>query len=179
MLVGVMVDWIWGCLSGLRLTGYLRIPINMKRNQEYSYSCKGMHSVGIVNIFRGLLRYFHYRKHDGMRTDMVLEKDVRVLLLDPQTAKREWHTECGLSIWNLKTSPKGHISFNKATSTTTSSYLLIVPVPMGLWAHFYSNHHTRAMWSLIEAVVQGAHRQASSQADNQTGSWGSLLWVLG
>lgn len=72
-----------------------------------------------------------------------------------------------------------HISFNKATSTTTGSYLLIVSLPMGLWAHFYSNHHTRAMWSLIEAVVQGAHRQASSQADNQTGSWGSLLWVLG
>lgn len=151
----------------------------MKRNQEYSYSCKGMHSVGIVNIFRGLLHYFHYRKRDGMQTYMVLEKDVRVLLLDPQTAKREWHTECGLSIWNLKTSPKRHISFNKATSTTTRSYLLIVSLPMGLWAHFYSNHHTRAMWSLIEAVVQGAHRQASSQADNQIALGGPYFefWV--
>jgi hypothetical protein len=34
-----------------------------------------------------------------------------------------------------------HSSSSKATPTPTKPHLLIVPLPMDLWGHFYSNHH--------------------------------------
>jgi hypothetical protein len=45
--------------------------------------------LGLAHSFRGLVRYQHGRKHGGGEADMVLEKEVRVLSLDPQAAGGE------------------------------------------------------------------------------------------
>ena len=37
--------------------------------------------------FRGLVHYHHGRKHGSMQADMVLEKELRVLHLDPKAAE--------------------------------------------------------------------------------------------
>jgi hypothetical protein len=37
--------------------------------------------------FRGIVYYHHGRKHGSMQADMVLEKELRVLHLDLQTAE--------------------------------------------------------------------------------------------
>jgi hypothetical protein len=41
-------------------------------------------SLGLACSFRGLVHYHHGGKHGSMKTDMVLEKKLRVLHLDPQ-----------------------------------------------------------------------------------------------
>jgi hypothetical protein len=38
---------------------------------------------------RGLVHYHHDRKHGGIQTDVVLEKEPRVLYLDQRAAERE------------------------------------------------------------------------------------------
>jgi hypothetical protein len=43
-------------------------------------------SLGLVYSFRDLILYHHGGKHGGMYADMVLEKELRVLFLDPQAA---------------------------------------------------------------------------------------------
>ena len=70
-----------------------------------------------------------------MQADVVLE-ELRVVCLEPQESGEECHTG------------RGHTFSNKATSTPTRTYLLIVPFPigqafkhMGLWVHSYSNQH--------------------------------------
>ena len=45
----------------------------------------------------------------------VLEKELRVLYLDPQVAGTESDTGPGLSIWNLKAHPQWHTSSKKTT----------------------------------------------------------------
>lgn len=55
------------------------------------------HIIGAGLQFRGLDHY-HDRKHGGMQVDMVLERQLRVLRLDQQTAERENDTGLGLSI---------------------------------------------------------------------------------
>jgi hypothetical protein len=37
--------------------------------------------------FRGSVHYHHGRKHGTMKADMVLQKELRVLHLDPQAAE--------------------------------------------------------------------------------------------
>ena len=39
--------------------------------------------------FRGLIYYHHGEKHGSVQADMVLEKELRVLYLDPQRAGKE------------------------------------------------------------------------------------------
>jgi hypothetical protein len=51
----------------------------------------------------------------------VLEKEPRVLHLDPQAAGRERDSSPGLSIWNLKAHPQWHTSSNKATPPNSGS----------------------------------------------------------
>ena len=55
-------------------------------------------SLGLAYSFRGSVHYHHGRKHGSMQADMVLEKELRVLHLDPQAAGRESDTGPGLSI---------------------------------------------------------------------------------
>ena len=44
-------------------------------------------SLELAYRFRGLVHYHHSRKHGSIQADMVLEKELRVLHLDPQAAE--------------------------------------------------------------------------------------------
>ena len=45
--------------------------------------------MGLAYSFRGLVHYHHGGKHGSIQADMVLEKELRVLHPDLQTAGRE------------------------------------------------------------------------------------------
>jgi hypothetical protein len=68
-------------------------------------------------------------KHGGRQADKVLEKELRVLHLDPrQQEETVCHSRCSLSIGELKTSshsdalpPKGHIYSNKVTPCNSAT----------------------------------------------------------
>jgi hypothetical protein len=45
-------------------------------------------SLGLAYSFRGLVYCHHNGKHGSMQTDMVLEKELRVLYLDLMTTRR-------------------------------------------------------------------------------------------
>ena len=74
-----------------------------------------------------------------MQADMVLQKELRVLCLDPQAAEGDCvHTGYILSIGDLKVHP------HNDTLPPTKTHLLIVPLPMGqafkhmsLWAMLF------------------------------------------
>ena len=51
----------------------------------------------LVYSFRGLVCYHHGEKHGGMQADMVLEKELRVLHLDPKAARRRLCTTLGVA----------------------------------------------------------------------------------
>ena len=46
-------------------------------------------SLGLAYRFRGLVHYHYDRKHGSIQADMVLEKELRFLHLDPTAASRE------------------------------------------------------------------------------------------
>jgi hypothetical protein len=53
--------------------------------------------------FRGSVYYHHGEKHGSVQADMVLEKELRILHLDPMTArKRFFYTGQNLSIGDPK-----------------------------------------------------------------------------
>jgi hypothetical protein len=58
--------------------------------------------LGLAYSFRGSVHYFHGGKHDSIWADVVLEKELRVLNVDPRAAKRlcsaGTHTGQSLSI---------------------------------------------------------------------------------
>ena len=58
----------------------------MKRNHNHSNSYKGEHFAGAGLQFGGLVHCRHGRKHGSLQVDMVLEKELRVLHLDPKAA---------------------------------------------------------------------------------------------
>jgi hypothetical protein len=68
----------------------------MPKPQQLLY--KGKHFIGAGSWFRGLVHYHHGGNHGGMQTDIMLEKELRVLHLDQQTAGRENDTWPGLTI---------------------------------------------------------------------------------
>jgi hypothetical protein len=47
-------------------------------------------SLGLPYTFRGSVHYHHGGKHGSMQLDMVLEKELRVLYLDPQAAEGDF-----------------------------------------------------------------------------------------
>lgn len=53
---------------------------------------KEKHLIGAHLQFRGLVHFYHGRKHGDTQGDMVLEKEMSVLHLDPHAAgrKRRW-----------------------------------------------------------------------------------------
>ena len=51
----------------------------MKRHHEH-----GKHFIGVGLQFRGLVLYFHGRKHGSMMADIMQEKKMRVLHMDRQ-----------------------------------------------------------------------------------------------
>jgi hypothetical protein len=58
----------------------------------HSNTYKGKRLIGAGLQFRGSVHYQHGRKCGCAQTDMVLEKELRVLHLDPQAAGRECDT---------------------------------------------------------------------------------------
>ena len=44
-------------------------------------------SLWLAYSFRGLVHYHHGGKHGSVQADMMLEKELRVLYLDPQAAE--------------------------------------------------------------------------------------------
>jgi hypothetical protein len=60
--------------------------------------------LGLAYSFRGVVHYHQGGKHGSMQVDMVLEKKLRVLDLDPQ-ATGDCVTGCSLSIGDLKAHP--------------------------------------------------------------------------
>jgi hypothetical protein len=45
--------------------------------------------LGLTYSFRSSVHYYHGRKHGSLQSDMVLEKELRVLHLDPKAARRQ------------------------------------------------------------------------------------------
>jgi hypothetical protein len=122
--------------------------------------------------------------------DLVLEKELRVLCLDPKAARRRlsstgsreeslFHTGQSLAIGLQSPSPQWLTSSNKATPTPIRPYLLTVPLPTG---QAYSNHHTNqptnqdkaeCNWGryIIESLAEKAIR--SKQVSEQHSSMAS------
>ena len=68
----------------------------MKRHYDQGNSYKGNHLIRVglqFYSFKSLAHYDHSRKHDSMKADMVLEKELRVLHLDLKTTRRDWHSQ--------------------------------------------------------------------------------------
>jgi hypothetical protein len=69
----------------------------MKRHHDHSNSYKGKHLIGADLQLRSSVHYHHGGKCGSTQTDLVLEKELRVLHLDQQAAGYH-HTGRGLSI---------------------------------------------------------------------------------
>jgi hypothetical protein len=59
----------------------------VKRLHDQSNSYKEKHLIGTGLHFRGSVYYHHGRKDGSLQTDIVLEKELRVLYLDPKAAR--------------------------------------------------------------------------------------------
>jgi hypothetical protein len=75
-----------------------RVSTAVKRHLDHRNSYKEKHLTGAIYNFRGLVHFHHGRKHGGTQADIVLEKELRVLYLDWQTAGRGCDIEPGLRI---------------------------------------------------------------------------------
>jgi hypothetical protein len=65
----------------------LRVSIAMKRHHDQSNFYKG-HLIGAGLQFGGAVYHHHGRKHGDVHANMVLEKELRVLHLDPMATRR-------------------------------------------------------------------------------------------
>ena len=63
--------------------------IAVKRSHDQGNSYKGKHLTGAALQFRGSVHYHHDGKYGSMQADMVLEKELRVVHLDPKAARRK------------------------------------------------------------------------------------------
>jgi hypothetical protein len=70
----------------------------VKRHHNHSNSYKEKHLFGLAYSFRDSVHYCHGKKHGGMQADMMLEKELRVLHLDPHAMERNYHIRLNLSI---------------------------------------------------------------------------------
>jgi hypothetical protein len=61
----------------------------VKRLHDHSNSFKEKHLIGADLPFRGLDHYHHGGKHGGLQAEVDLEKELRVLHLDPQASGRD------------------------------------------------------------------------------------------
>ena len=64
--------------------------ISLKRHRDQDNSYKGECLIRAGLQFRGLVHYHHGRKHGSVQADMVLEKELRVLHLDPLGSRKHW-----------------------------------------------------------------------------------------
>jgi hypothetical protein len=103
--------------------------------------------LGLAYSFRDLVHYHHGKQHGSVQADMMVEKELRVLHLDPQSALGLAWTWDPKSYSHSDTRPQDH-------TYPIRPHLLKVPL---LWAklsmtgvyegHNYSNHHRdQAEW---------------------------------
>jgi hypothetical protein len=104
------------------------VSIARKRHYDHGNSYKGKRLIRLVYSFSGVAHYCH-DKYGGLQEDMVLEKELRVLLLDLQVAVRELcATEPRLKHLRPQSQfphflQQGYNSFNKAMPpNSTNSY---------------------------------------------------------
>jgi hypothetical protein len=64
----------------------------MKRHHDHSNSYKGNHLIGAGVQFQGSIHYQHDGEHGSRQADVILEKELRVLHLDPQAAEGDSDT---------------------------------------------------------------------------------------
>ena len=64
----------------------VRVPIAENRHHDQGISYKGQHLQAYR--FRGSVHFHHGRKHGSVQADTALEKELRVLHLDPTAARR-------------------------------------------------------------------------------------------
>ena len=132
----LMLPWIWPVWpSGV--STHLRVSTTVKRHRDHrDHSYKKTFNWGLAHDFIGLVHYHHGRKHGSMQADTVLEKELKILHLDPQAAGRECNTG---QAWASETSEpthlvtqflqQSHTYSNKATPPTTL-------LPISLWGPF-------------------------------------------
>lgn len=84
-------------------------------------------SLGLNYSFRSSVYCHHGREHDSIQTDILLEKELRVLYLDQQATDGTLrHTCCRLAHMRLQSLSPHPV--NKSTPTPTKSHLLILPL---------------------------------------------------
>ena len=115
------------CGPAQQFAGVLvRVSIAVERRyRDQGNSYKRKHFTGAGLQFQRFNPLSSWGKHGSIQTDMVLGKELRVLHLDPQAARRlgEFHIRHCLTVKDSKPSS------NKATVPQLRPYLLIVPLP--------------------------------------------------
>ena len=87
---------------------------------------KGKKLIRQCQRFSSLSSWWDTAGHGSVQADMVPEKELRVLRLNPQAmGSGLCHTRCSLSIRDLKACP------HSDTLPPTRPHLLIVPLPLG------------------------------------------------
>lgn len=122
----------------------LRISIAMKRHRDHRNSYKGKQLIRADLEVSSLVHNSHGGKHGSTQADMVLQRWLGVLRLDPRAAWRESFTGPGLSVWNLKAhpsdkfSPTSFIYSNRATLPNSA-------IPWGPMGTIFI-HTTAGIW---------------------------------
>ena len=112
----------------------------MKRHYDQGNSYKEKHLIRAGLQFEVLVHYYQVGKHDGIQIDVVVDKELKVLQLDPLATQGDfvphWY---GLSIFYLKA------HHHSDTLSPTRPHLLIVSLPM---SQVYGSHHIQLPGSL-------------------------------
>jgi hypothetical protein len=90
--------------------------------------------LGLAYSFRGSIHYHPGRKHGSIQANTGLEKELRVLCLDPKEARRLSLGRSGAEEETFKAHPYSD------TLPPTRPHLLIVSLSMG---QAYSNYHMK------------------------------------
>ena len=75
----------------------------MKRQHDQRHAYKEKHLIRAGLQFEVLVHYYQVGKHDGIQIDVVVDKELKVLQLDPLATQGDFVPHwCGLSIFYLK-----------------------------------------------------------------------------
>lgn len=77
---------------------FLTVSVAVKTHEDHRNSYKGKHSLSLVESFKGLIYYYHGRKHEYVHADMIPEKELKVLYFDGQATGEKCHTGPDLGI---------------------------------------------------------------------------------
>lgn len=135
---------------------YLSVLVNVLCCQETPFP-------RLLFSFRSLVHFHYGKKHAGIQTDVVLKKELRVLYLDPNAARRGRHRCLDFFFGRFKAYPFLQTSPNKDMPTPTRPHLFVFPFEVvhsqmikhsNIWAYegnSYSHHTT--IYSQLQATV--------------------------